>query len=245
MTAEKRPFVLYEYLRFFWQRKWWFLIIPLATIVLTVIFGRILLHEEEYTGKAVVFIGSIDVKELTNPKNIKAKFPDVKRLDVVVPEGQYVQITVKGDDEQHVSRELKRVVSEYSQELDRHSQERIDVTTKYLRALEKRERTLQEKVDYYSNQVQSGRLNSQQLDDISELLVESENNLTEVMERVNRIRGNLVFYEEPKVLSETVEKSKTYTTQLAAIGLVLGAFLTVVWLTLWKYILDARRYYSS
>lgn len=245
LTAEKRPFVLYEYLRFFWQRKWWFLVVPLATIVLTVIAGRLLLQGEKYTGKAVVFTGSIDVKELTDPKNIEAKFPEVKNLDVVVPEEQYVQITVKGDDEQDVSRELKLVVSEYSQELKRHSQERIDVTTKYLHALEERERALQQKVDYYSEQIQSGRLNPEQLNDISDLLVESENNLTEVMERVNRIRGNLVFYEKPAVLSETVAKSKTYTGQLMAVGLVLGLFLTVVWLVLWKYILDARRYYSS
>lgn len=192
-----------------------------------------------------MFTGSIDVKELTDPKNIEAKFPEAKNLDIVVPEEQYVQIKVKGDNEQAVSRELKHVVSEYSRELERHSQERIDVTTKYLHALEERERALQQKVDYYSKQVQSGRLNPEQLDDISDLLVESENNLTEVMERVNRIRGNLVFYEKPAVLSETVGKSNTYTGQLAAIGLVLGLFLTVVWLTLWKYVLDARRYYSS
>ncbi|WJQ00132.1 hypothetical protein QT234_16280 [Geobacillus stearothermophilus] len=88
-------------------------------------------------------------------------------------------------------------------------------------------------------------MNPEQFDDTSDLLVESENNLTEVMERVNRIRGNLAFYEMPAVLSETVAKSKTYTGQLAVIGLVLGLFVTVVWLTLWKYILDARRYYSS
>ncbi|WJQ00133.1 hypothetical protein QT234_16285 [Geobacillus stearothermophilus] len=154
LTVEKRPFVLYEYLRFFWQRKWRFLVVPLAAIVLTIIAGRLLLYGEKYTGKAVVFTGSIDVKELTDPKNIEARFPDVKNLDIVVPEDQYVQITIKGDNEEEVSRELKRVVSEYSRELERHSQERINVTTKYLRALEARERALQRKVDYYSERVQ-------------------------------------------------------------------------------------------
>jgi hypothetical protein len=242
LAVEKQKFVLYEYLLFFWKKKFWFLIVPLAMALISVLAGQLFLHNKyNYTGQAIIFTGSINQKSLTDPKNIKAKFPDVKNaLDIVVPEEKYVKITLKGDDKTSVQNELRKIVSEYNHELQHHSKQRLDVTNARLHELDGEISFLQRLIKPYNEKLDSQQLTSGELKSI----IKAEEILTEKMDKASWIRNNLVFYEKPSVLSENVSKSKTYVGQLIAIGVVLGIFLTFIMLILMKYVLDARRYYQ-
>jgi hypothetical protein len=245
LAGENQKFVLYEYMLFFWKKKVWFLLIPLVTAVISLLIGQLFLHKPAYTGKAVVFTGAVNIKDLTNPENIRAKLPNIKNeLDIVVTEDKYVKITVEGDNKTSVQKELHKVISKYNDQLQQHSQQRLEITELYLQSLEERIDVLQKAIKRYNEKLDSQTITPQQLESTTDLLIEAENNLTEVMERAHRIRSNLVFYEKPAVLSETVFKSKTYLGQTIAIGIILGVFLTFIVLILMKYVLDARRYYQ-
>jgi hypothetical protein len=241
LATEKQKFVLYEYLLFFWKKKFWFLFVPLAMALISVLAGHLFLHKYNYTGKAIIFTGSVNLKSLTDPKNIRANLPHVKnKLDIVVTEDKYVKITLKGDDKTSVQNELRKIVSKYNHDLQQHSKQRLDVTNERLHELDEYKEDLQLIVEHYNKKLDSQQLTLDQLDSA----VKAEEILTDTMEKASRIRNNLVFYEEPSVLSENVSKSKTYTGQLIAIGVVLGIFLTFIILILMKYVLDARRYYQ-
>jgi hypothetical protein len=245
LSAEKQRFVLYEYLLYFWNKKMMFLIIPPIVVLLTFLGAKLVLDNEKYTGRALVFTGTVNLKDLTNPDNIVAKFPHVKNeLEVFVPEEKYVKFTLKGNDQKSVQEELDRIVTEYNKALQEHSQRRLDTTMTNLNWLEKQVKVLQTSIEHYNEKLDSQTLTAKQIESTTDLLVEAENALTETMEKVNDIRNNLVFYEKPAVLSETVAPSKSYTKEIIAIGLVLGVFLTFIVLTFMKYVFDARRYYQ-
>jgi len=246
LSAEKQRFVLYEYLSYFWKKKIWFVIIP-PVMALLVFFGvQLVVNHAKYTGKALVFTGSINVSDLTNPDNIMAQLPPVKNtVDIVVPEEKYVKITVKGNDEKSVQQDLHTIVADYNEKLQRHSKERLDVTNTYLNSLDERAKTLQTLIDRYNEKLNSSSLTPQQIESTTDLLVEAQNDLTKTMETANRVRGDLAFYEKPSVLSEAVARSKSYAKESIASGLVFGVFLTFIFLTLMKYVFDARRYYHG
>ncbi|HZG59646.1 MAG TPA: lipopolysaccharide biosynthesis protein [Anoxybacillus sp.] len=246
MSAEKQRFVLYEYLLYFWKKKMMFLIIPPIVVLLTFLGAKLVLDNEKYTGRALVFTGAVNLKGLTNPDNIVAQFPDVKnKLEVFVPEEKYVKFTLKGNDQKSVQQELDRIVTEYNKALQEHSQHRLDTTNTYLNTLDERVKTLNEKIEHYNEKLDSATLTPEQIERTTDLLIVAEDELTETMEKANRIRSDLVFYEKPSVLSESVNPSKTYTKEIIAIGLVLGIFLTFILLVLMKYVFDARRYCQS
>lgn len=245
LSADKQRFVLYEYLLYFWKKKLLFVIIPPIMALVTFLGVQFVLNHAKYTGKAVVFTGSINLKDLTNPDNIVAKFPDIKnKMDVVVTEEKYVKITVKGDDEKSVQNDLDDIVTRYNKELQEHSQKRLDTTMAYLNSLDERIKTLQTSIEHYNKKLDSPSLTPQQIESTTDLLVEAQSDLTKTMETANRVRGDLVFYEKPSVLSEAVAPSKSYAKEAIASGLVLGVFLTFIFLILLKYVFDARRYYQ-
>lgn len=246
LTAEKQRFVLYEYLRYFWEKKWWFFIIPPATAIVAFLAVQLLLHHTNYTGKAVIFTGSINLKDLTNPDNIMAELPKVQNnVDIVVPEEKYVKITIKGDNEKSVQQDLHTIVADYNEKLQKHSNERLDVTNKYLQALDGRIKALETTINHYDGKLQSSSLTPQQIESATDVIVAAQKELTETMETANRIRGDLVFYEKPSVLSEVVAPSKSYAKEAVVSGLVFGVFLTFLFLMLMKYVVDARRYYHG
>ncbi|WP_238583532.1 lipopolysaccharide biosynthesis protein [Anoxybacteroides amylolyticum] len=222
------------------------MIIPPVTALLVFFGVQLVLNHAKYTGKALVFTGSINVSDLTNPDNIMAQLPSVKNtVDIVVPEEKYVKITVKGNDEKSVEQDLRTIVADYNEKLQRHSKERLAVTNTYLSSLDERAKTLQTWIDRYNKKLNSSSLTPQQIESITDLLVEAQNDLTKTMETANRVRGDLAFYENPSVLSEVVAPSKSYAKEAVASGLVLGVFLTFIFLTLMKYVFDARRYYHG
>ncbi|WP_027409257.1 hypothetical protein [Anoxybacteroides tepidamans] len=241
MSADKQRFVLYEYLLYFWKKKILFLIVPPIVALATFLGVHFILDHAKYTGKAVVFTGSISRSDLTNPDNIMAKFPNVKnQLDIVVTEDKYVKITVKGNDEKSVQKDLHYIVTHYNEELKKHSKERLDVTMETLNDYETQMKRLNTLAQNYDDKFDTQSLGIDQITSKAELL----QTLADVTEKVNKIKGDLIFYEEPSVLSEAVAPSKTYAKEAIASGLVLGVFLTFMLLTLMKYLFEARRYYQ-
>jgi hypothetical protein len=245
MSNEKEPFVLYNYLLYFWKKKYWFLLIPAITICVSFLPSTLLFKGDPYKGTGLVYTGSVDSRDLTTPENIKAKFSGLEYpMVITVPVKEQVKFTIEGNDRVAIEGELNSVLQEFEQLLIENYNSRLSTTQEILMSLEERQEILEETIGYYRNELQNLDQNIEELGNIGEYLIWAEGNLAEVMSESKKVSNNLVFFEKPYILNVSVEETKSYLVESAIVGFILGMFLTVLWLILLKYLFDARRYYS-
>jgi uncharacterized protein involved in exopolysaccharide biosynthesis len=245
LAEEKKKFVLYENLLYFWKRKWFFVIVPLITTILIAGTVYALKHDKKFTGVALVSTGSVDSKELTDPTSIGAKFKDIKDLsDVFVSEKGQVKFTINGKSRDAVSKDIDQITTRYNKELQNYAKKKLGVSIPYLSALDERVKFLKDSIAMYNKKLDQGNLTTNQFDEVNTLINTSLDAQTFSAERANKIRADVDLFENPKVLSVTVGPKKTYIPESIAIGIILGLVLTVALLMLLKYLGDARRYYK-
>ncbi|MGM0973575.1 MAG: hypothetical protein ACQEW2_11930 [Bacillota bacterium] len=246
MREENKRFVLYEYLMYFWKRKHYFLIVPIITMLLVGGAVYFLKKDMPYTGQAVVYTGSVNSPDLTDPENVLAKFDDKdqQNLDVIVSSKNNVKFTKKGDTQEEVKTSLNNITKTYLKELNANYKSRLKASKKNLKNWEKREDALNNAMESYRKDL-SIDLPPVQYDALNELIIETDRELSDARKTVSRMTSDLEFFEKPKILSENVTKSKSYLKEGAAIGLILGLVLTVALLALMKYLSEGRRYYND
>jgi archaellum component FlaC len=245
MREEKKRFVLYEYLMYFWKRKHYFLIVPIITMLLVGGAVYFLKKDMPYTGQAVVYTGGVTSPDLTRENNIAARFADEENLEIFVSSKQ-VKFTKKGNSTNEVEQSLDRVTEKYEDDLIENFEGRLEASKVYLDSLDKRVIVLQKAIAGYNEELKKG-LGQDQYEDFTDLLIETEKELSEADATAHRMRSDIEFFEKevPKILSENVTKSKSYLKEGAAIGLILGLVLTVLLLALLKYLSEGRRYYND
>ncbi|EFV78228.1 hypothetical protein IIE26_19320 [Cytobacillus oceanisediminis] len=245
MSEDKKRFVLYEYLMYFWKRKHYFLIVPIITMLLAGGAVYFLKKDMPYTGQAVVYTGGVTSPDLTRENNIAARFPDEENLEIFVSSKQ-VKFTKIGNTVKEVEQSLNRVTEKYEDDLIENFEGRIKASEVYLKSLDTRVTVLQKAIASYNQELEKG-LAQDQYEDFTALLIETEKELSEADATAHRMRSDIEFFkkEEPKILSENVTQSKTYFKEGAAIGLILGLVLTVLLLALMKYLSEGRRYYND
>lgn len=241
LNAE-RKFILYEYLTFFWKKKIYFLIIPLLTAALSAML--FILWQDtgsKYIGKAEVFTGSIKAQSLTNPANLKERFAD-SGVEVYVSEKSHVRFSLEGNDKEKLRTKLETTTQEYEKDLMNNYKERLAISEEYVKVLDERSTALKSVLKVYKEDLENNDYPIDQFDDLAQLIAETEGELTKSLERLNRIKGDLVFFEKPEVLSIEVKEKESHWKKGAALGLLLGLILTLGLLVLLKYIGEARRY---
>ncbi|MCM3403665.1 hypothetical protein [Cytobacillus oceanisediminis] len=245
MSEDKKRFVLYEYLMYFWKRKHYFLIVPIITMLLAGGAVYFLKKDMPYTGQAVVYTGGVTSPDLTRENNIAARFPDEENLEIFVSSKQ-VKFTKIGNTVKEVEQSLNRVTEKYEDDLIENFEGRIKASEVYLKSLDTRVTVLQKAIASYNQELEKG-LAQDQYEDFTALLIETEKELSEADATAHRMRSDIEFFkkEEPKILFENVTQSKTYFKEGAAIGLILGLVLTVLLLALMKYLSEGRRYYND
>ncbi|MFD5850727.1 hypothetical protein AADC60_24820 [Cytobacillus pseudoceanisediminis] len=245
MSEDKKRFVLYEYLMYFWKRKHYFLIVPIITMLLAGGAVYFLKKDMPYTGQAVVYTGGVTSPDLTRENNIAARFPDEENLEIFVSSKQ-VKFTKIGNNADEVKENLEKVTRKYEEDLIENFEGRIEASEVYLKSLENRVIVLNKAIESYKQDLEKG-LDPDQYELVTNLWIESEKELSEAEATAHRMRSDIEFFEkeEPKILSENVTQSKTYFKEGAAIGLILGLVLTVLLLALMKYLSEGRRYYND
>lgn len=244
--AEEKKYILYEYLSYFWKRKWLFAIIPLVTAVLVAAAVYIVKSDSRgYTAEGKVFVGSVNQTELTDPDIVEAKYQDVKDLDIFVSEKGKMKFTVEAKSKSGAERALDQVRKQYFADLEKNANTRIDLTTQYLASLDDRLDSLNASLASYKEKIKNPELQYDELKAYTDLIRDSEDVRTRTAERANKMRGDLELFSQPQILPYEVHKAKSYIPESIAIGIILGLILTVALLALMKYLSDARRYYKE
>ncbi|ESU34209.1 hypothetical protein G3A_02305 [Bacillus sp. 17376] len=246
MTEEKKRFVLYEYLLYFWKHKNYFLLIPILTTLLIAGVVYALKGNDGYTGTAFVYTGSIETPDLTSPKNLEADFEKINpKVDVFVSGKRNVKITLKGKSKAKVENDLKEMVSEYYKRLDEQYDKQLVASVPYVFDLEASYKAKEKVLEHYMDKLEEQISTPSQYNDTKELIIKTEESIAEEKAIVHRMMGTISFFEPPEVLNKETTKADTYLKESIAAGLILGFVLAFAILILLKYIEDARRYYNK
>lgn len=241
MTENKERFVLYEYLSFFWKKKWLFVILPIVALLIGALLS--MLQSANYTGKAIVYTG--DVRGIiTEPEYVESKYSKFvsknTSLEVKVDKQSQVTIIVKGDDKKSINQTLSKISSGYYKELEKKADRVIEVTEKSKKLKENRLSSLEKILPALEEQLQYGDLD---IDEETRLL-EYQHTFKELSESIQRMDKDLLIYEHPLVIEDEVNQDPKHLRTNMLLGFVAGIFLTVLSLIVWKYIVNARRFYK-
>lgn len=246
LTEEKNKYVLYEYLLYFWKKKWYFLIVPIITAVLIAGGVYLLKSNPAYTGKVLFYIGSINSQELSHPDNVMAKIDETglnNPVDAFVSEKGQIKFTIPGNSKEAVEADVNTIIQVFGDSLQESADIRIEVTSERLATLDKRIEALRVNLKDYNEDLKN--VYPEDYEALSDLIIETEEELTEIDERAYKLRSDIELFEQPKVLSQSVTKSNTYLKESIAVGILVGLVLTVLLLLLLKYLGDARRHYQE
>ncbi|MED4534118.1 hypothetical protein [Metabacillus fastidiosus] len=242
MSVQKeKEYVLYKNLKFIWDKKAFLIIIPLLICLLT---GAVsyFISDHKYVGKAVFYTSTLKKDALTEPDLMDAKYKVENKnieIDFSVPKNRRVQIKVTGDKKADVEQELKSLSEKYNADLMADYKLRYDLTEKPMKDYQKRLENVDKSLEAYYEKVEAGE---DQLFDKELLLgfATKEEVAHEYVTSVNRMETDLELFDEPELISTSMEKSDNYFMQNAFIALVLSFFLTLLGLILWRYTREAR-----
>ncbi|MFC7373056.1 Wzz/FepE/Etk N-terminal domain-containing protein [Fictibacillus iocasae] len=238
MAHEEKRYVLYDYLRFFWNKKWVFLAVPLLTLGLAFLYS--MLQPVSYQGRTIIFTGDFKGSE-TDPAVVKDMYKDEAKglgYSVEVFERGQLVFTVTGSDKEKVQKVSEEISSKHFKLLQSEHGELIRITEEGKSAKEKHLESLDELMSAYESQMSKGTLSDEEQARMSELQLASTN----IEEGIVNMEKDIALFEAPQKLDTAVEESSRNTKAYVALGLVAGIFLSLVLLVFWKYIDEARRY---
>lgn len=237
MHEEKR-YVLYDYLVFFWKKKWWFLILPLITLGLAFLIS--MMQPMEYQGRTILYTGDLNGSE-TDPEVVKHLYKDdVKgnNLSVEVFERGQLVFTVTGKNSSKVKDVISTIRKKHFNVLNEEYDEIISRTEEGMQTKEQHLDSLNKLTALYTKQMNEDTLSPEEESRMTELQIVAN----EIEQQIDKNKKDIAMYEKPQQLDMTIAESSRNQKPILALGLVLGLFLSLVSLILWKYIEEARRY---
>lgn len=223
-----------------------FIIIPVIFALLGLGASFVMPKEAKYEGTATVFTGAIKLKALTHPTNIVAKFGEgiEGEVDAFVSSDSFIKVKIFSDHADSMERDLAKITAGIEEELLASYDQRYKVTEEYIVSLEDDVKKLKDVLSIYSAKAESGNLPLEQDMEIASIVEMTEKEISEKQTAIQRVKGDLTFFEKPSIVSQSIEKTETYLMELTIAGFALGLMMTFLILILWKYIIDARRYYG-
>ncbi|TQR21356.1 hypothetical protein [Psychrobacillus vulpis] len=239
--TENKNYRLYDSLEFFWKKKIWFIIIPLVLALLGYVGSMLIPKDGDYVGKSTIFTGSVKLEALTNPDNIMTKYGKhfTGKSEVFVPTRSYIKTETYGNNEEEVTKELNQFNDQLLDALMAQSNKIIEGTETYAVAQDIRVKNLEQTIPSYKAALEN-TTNLAEANNLSSLLLQAEQELTNGMATVQRVRNDILVFEQPELATSYVVKTKSYGLEATIAGLIFGILLTIFILSLWKYILEAR-----
>lgn len=201
-----------------------------------------MLQSANYTGKAIVYVG--DVRDIsTDPEIIQSRYKDKvtkNSLEVKVDQKDLITILVKGDDREEIKKELNDVVKGLNSDLKAEAKLMIDVTQVGIDQKTKKQELLSELIEAFIKQSEAGDVDLEE----QTRLLEYQYNLQEYSDSIQRMEEDIKLFENPKTIDNEVTTDPKHLKTNMLLGFVAGIFLTIITLIVWKYIVNARRFYK-
>jgi capsular polysaccharide biosynthesis protein len=246
MEENKKRFILYEYLLYFWKKKYYFIMIPLLTAVLCMGIVYLLKHDSNYKVSTTVFVGSVNRDTLTHPKILEFQYKDINpSLDVSVPENDFLQFTLTGKNKTKLKEDIQSISKQALVGLDDHAKLRKEeISQPSIEEAKERVKSIKNSLEMYKEYLLS--MNGFTFEGSPykyDKLADMESEYANALQKVDDKNNSLAFFEEPKKLGVEIQPPKTYWKESIIVGILIGLVLTVGLLMLMKYIEEARRNY--
>ncbi|QFF98159.1 hypothetical protein PB01_04615 [Psychrobacillus glaciei] len=240
--TENKSYRLYDSLEFFWNKKIWFIIIPIVVALLGFVGSMLIPKDGDYVGKSIVFTGSVKIEALTNPEHIMTMYGKhfTGNTDVFVPTRSYIKTETYGNNKEEVTKELNQFNDQLFGALMDQYNKIIAGTENYAKIQAERIETLKTAVEAYKGALASTD-NVTVNNNYAMLLSAAEMDLTNALATEQRVKNDILVYEKPNIAkATTVVKTKSYGLEGTIAGFIFGILITIFVLSLWKYILEAR-----
>lgn len=239
--AENKTYRLYDSLEFFWKKKVWFIIIPVILALLGYLGAMVIPKDGDYVGKSTIFTGSVKLEALTNPEHIEAKYGQnfTGATEVFVPTRSYIKVETFGNNKEELTKELTQFNDQLLEGLMTQHDKVIQGTKNYADTQSSRVKSLTTAIESYRG-ILNETVNATVEDNLAALLSTAEMDLTNALATEQRVRNDIITYEQPALANTYVVETKSYGLEGAIAGFILGILAAILTLSLWKYILEAR-----
>ncbi|MGV3466806.1 MAG: hypothetical protein ACO1OT_16140 [Heyndrickxia sp.] len=241
MPEEKR-YVLYEYLLFFWRKKWLLISIP---IIITILVATVsLMIGRGYEGKVTFYTAELKKGENTDPDVIQSdyKLKDSKQaLDVKVVNGKRVQFTITGDNKDSIRQSLNQISTDFQKQLMNEYDVSKSLTENNIKTYQEELKKYEGTFDNINQYINEDKLSQDQLLMQYDSTSKSADFVGDFASKIKSMKNDLAFYEKPKELGSQINKQNGNVLPNSIIGFVFSFFIMVLVLMLWKYIEEARK----
>jgi hypothetical protein len=247
VEENKKRFILYEYLVYFWKKKYYFIIVPLLTAILCVGIVYLLKHDSNYKVSTTVYVGSINLDTLTHPEILEFQYKDTNpTLDVSVPENDFLEFTLTGKNKTKLKDDIDSISKQALEGLDAQVKIRMeDISATSIKEAEDRVKSIKDSLEMYKDYLLS--INEFTFEGSPfkyDKLADMEGEYTEALQEIDDKNNSFAFFEEPQKLGLEIQPPKTYWKESIIVGILVGLVLTFGLLMLMKYIEEARRHYK-
>lgn len=247
MKLEKN-FSFYEHLRFFYKKRFVFFTI----VILSMLFAAVLstFQGDKYKGSATFIFGKIDMNDFSDPDAVKSKYSklitDNDALQVLSPKMGQIMLTVVGRDKSSVEKQFRRISQQYYKDLQSQYSEKIRLYKNYITTTNSRIHYLKKLNDSYRAQSSKDVYIQQTiLANEKEIFSALSNSLDYGIEYQKLLQGQprLLVPKRIDQLGITGHYIPAFSNLL--VTFLLSVLISIILMTLWKYIVDARAYSHS
>ncbi|MRX72164.1 hypothetical protein GJU40_08370 [Bacillus lacus] len=242
METGKR-YALYEYLVFFWKKKWLLILIPVIAAAL--VYALSAFAASGYEGKAVFYTSSTKLDSLTSPEILKADLSQKlgHKIEADVLSKSRMRLSMSGGSEAEIEEAFSQAVEDYEKELLEDYRTRYDFTEENIGNAQD---TLADAEEAYGIMIGVLRNSNEsslteEFAELAEATALTLDNVSSERTKIKNMSTDLLFFEEPRLISSEIEKNDSNALANSILTFVISLFLTVLGLMLAKYILDARR----
>jgi|SRR5690606_39268418 len=240
--AEEKRFILFEYLMFFWKKKWFLISFPILLSVVVAVVS--MLVPRSYEGKVAFYIAALNKEEFKDPNIFLSKdyIPDdIPNLSGNVIGPKRVQFTIKGNNKEEVESSIERIADIfYTKLIDEYTTRKkqtendLEFFNRRLKQQEQRKENISNKINFDEIETAIDLINALNTDSNSEELIQ------EYGLKVNRMKNDLAAFEEPGEYFRTVKKEDNQLLSNSVLAFIVGIFLSILILMLWKYMVYAK-----
>lgn len=234
----------YEYLYFFWKKKWFFLILPSLFLAIALVISFV--QKPAYLGQATVYTGYVKKETLLQTDLIKnemdAIFGENKQYSVTTGDKR-ILFTKEGLNKEEIINSLEGASNKYYEEILTYYKEDLQTKEGEIERTKNRIDEFTTFINKYKERMDSNNLDAENENWYTELFIDGEKTIVEFESSLDQMEIELktIIDEEPRKLGTVVNVSKTHIKSNILASIVLGLFLSLLLMTLWKYIEDARR----
>ncbi|KPB05666.1 hypothetical protein [Bacillus sp. CHD6a] len=245
MEETKERYVLFEFLEYFWKKKWIFVVLPLTLAIIA--FGVTKLTEERpYTAQKTVYLGSDSKQYFSNKElvlNDYKKFVDenLRNGFDMNPTNNSVVFSLTNGSEEGLKGQIDNAVDNFFQDLVDAAEKTKSFKQAYIDELEEEKESNYNRLEFLNKKLDSENTNAVTINKIlEEKYIVEELNL-EYSNLVTMEKLELDNFEDPKALDTVVSQPDSKLTTNVAAAFIFGLFLSLLLVTLLKYIQDAKR----